>query len=32
MKVKVEKTGVKKQLSRLESLMGVYGIGLGEEH
>jgi anaerobic selenocysteine-containing dehydrogenase len=32
MKVKVEKTGVKKPLSRLESLMGVYGIGLGEEH
>ena len=32
MKVKIEKTGVKKPLSRLESLMGVYGIGLGEEH
>ncbi|MBL8101158.1 MAG: molybdopterin-dependent oxidoreductase [Anaerolineales bacterium] len=32
MKVKVEKTGVKKPLSRLESIMGVYGIGLGEEH
>ena len=31
MKVKVEKTGKKKSLSRLESLMGVYGIGLGEE-
>jgi hypothetical protein len=31
MKVKVEKTGAKKPLSRLESLMGVYGIGLGEE-
>ena len=31
MKVKVEKTGKKKPLSRLESLMGVYGIGLGEE-
>ena len=32
MKVKVEKTGVKKPLSRLESILGVYGIGLGEEH
>lgn len=32
MKVKVEKTGKKKPLSRLESIMGVYGIGLGEEH
>ncbi len=32
MKVKVEKTGTKKPLSRLESLLGVYGIGLGEEH
>lgn len=32
MKVKVEKTGAKKPLSRLESMMGVYGIGLGEEH
>ena len=31
MKVKVEKTGTKKPLSRLESVMGVYGIGLGEE-
>lgn len=31
MKVKVEKTGRKKPLSRLESMMGVYGIGLGEE-
>ncbi len=32
MKVKIEKTGRKKPLSRLESIMGVYGIGLGEEH
>ena len=32
MKVKVKKVGVKKPLSRLESMMGVYGIGLGEEH
>lgn len=32
MKVRVEKTGRKKPLSRLESVMGVYGIGLGEEH
>jgi len=31
-KVKVEKTGKKKPLSRLESIMGVYGVGLGEEH
>jgi len=31
MKVKVKKTGTKKPLSRLESLMGVYGLGLGEE-
>ncbi|MBI5822676.1 MAG: molybdopterin-dependent oxidoreductase [Chloroflexi bacterium] len=31
MKVKVTKTGEKKLLSRLESVMGVYGIGLGEE-
>jgi len=32
MKVKIEKTGKKKPLSRLESIMGVYGVGLGEEH
>ena len=32
MKVKIEKTGRKQQLSRLESMMGVYGVGLGEEH
>ncbi len=32
MKVKIEKTGKKQPLSRLESIMGVYGIGLGEEH
>ncbi len=32
MKVKIEKTGTKKPLSRLESIMGVYGIGLGEEN
>ncbi len=31
MKVKIEKTGKKQPLSRLESMMGVYGIGLGEE-
>ncbi|MBL0343839.1 molybdopterin-dependent oxidoreductase [Candidatus Villigracilis affinis] len=31
-KVKIEKTGRKQPLSRLESIMGVYGIGLGEEH
>ena len=31
-KVKVEKTGRKQTLSRLESIMGVYGVGLGEEH
>lgn len=31
MKVKVEKTGKKKPLSRLESVMGVYGVGLGKE-
>lgn len=32
MKVKIEKTGRKRPLSRLESIMGVYGVGLGEEH
>jgi anaerobic selenocysteine-containing dehydrogenase len=32
MKVKIEKTGKKRPLSRLESIMGVYGEGLGEEH
>jgi anaerobic selenocysteine-containing dehydrogenase len=31
MKVEIKKTGKKKPLSRLESVMGVYGIGLGEE-
>ncbi len=31
-KVKIEKTGKKKHLARLESVMGVYGVGLGEEH
>ncbi len=30
-KVKIEKTGRKQPLSRLESIMGVYGVGLGEE-
>jgi len=29
-RVRIEKTGRKQQLSRLESLMGVYGEGLGE--
>jgi anaerobic selenocysteine-containing dehydrogenase len=32
MKVRIEKTGRKQPLSRLESMMGVYGEGLGEEH
>jgi hypothetical protein len=32
MKVNIKKTGKKKPLSRLESIMGVYGVGLGEEH
>lgn len=32
MKVKIEKTGRKQPLSRLESRIGVYGEGLGEEH
>jgi anaerobic selenocysteine-containing dehydrogenase len=32
MRVRVEKTGTKKYLSRLESRIGVYGEGLGEEH
>ena len=31
MKVKIQKTGKKLPLSRLESIMGVYGVGLGEE-
>jgi anaerobic selenocysteine-containing dehydrogenase len=31
MKVKIEKTGRKQPLSRLESIMGVYGVGLGQE-
>ena len=32
MKVEIKKTGKKRSLSRLESVMGVYGEGLGEEH
>lgn len=32
MKVRIEKTGRKQHLSRLESVMGVYGEGMGEEH
>jgi len=32
MKVKIEKTTKKKPLSRLESRIGVYGEGFGEEH
>ncbi|MBK9927598.1 MAG: molybdopterin-dependent oxidoreductase [Anaerolineales bacterium] len=32
MKVDVKKTGKKKEISRLESRMGVYGEGMGEEH
>ena len=32
MKVKIEKTGKVQVLSRLESKIGVYGEGLGEEH
>ena len=32
MKVKIEKTGRKHELARLESKIGVYGEGLGEEH
>jgi anaerobic selenocysteine-containing dehydrogenase len=32
MKVRIEKTGRKQPLSRLESMLGVYGEGLGEEH
>ena len=31
MKVNIVKTGKKQPLSRLESIMGVYGVGLGEE-
>jgi hypothetical protein len=31
MKVNIEKTGRKQPLSRLESRIGVYGEGLGEE-
>ena len=31
MKVKIEKAGRKQALSRLESIMGVYGVGLGKE-
>jgi anaerobic selenocysteine-containing dehydrogenase len=30
-KVKIEKTGKKQPLSRLESIMGVYGVGMGKE-
>jgi anaerobic selenocysteine-containing dehydrogenase len=32
MRVKIEKTGRKRELARLESKIGVYGEGLGEEH
>ena len=32
MKVEVKKTGEKQILSRLESRIGVYGEGMGEEH
>jgi anaerobic selenocysteine-containing dehydrogenase len=32
MRVKIEKTSRKQPLSRLESIIGVYGVGLGEEH
>jgi anaerobic selenocysteine-containing dehydrogenase len=32
MKVEIKKTGRKQPLSRLESRIGVYGEGLGEEH
>ena len=32
MKVRLEKTGRRQELSRLESRIGVYGEGLGEEH
>ena len=32
MKVKIEPTGRKQPLSRLESRIGVYGEGMGEEH
>jgi hypothetical protein len=32
MRVKIEKTGRKHELARLESKIGVYGEGLGEEH
>ena len=31
MKVQIKKTGKKQPLSRLESIMGVYGVGLGKE-
>jgi formylmethanofuran dehydrogenase subunit D len=31
MKVKIEKTGKKQPLARLESIMGVYGVGFGEK-
>jgi anaerobic selenocysteine-containing dehydrogenase len=32
MKVRIENTGRKQPLSRLESRIGVYGEGMGEEH
>lgn len=32
MKVKIEKTGKQLPIPRLESMMGVYGEGMGEEH
>jgi anaerobic selenocysteine-containing dehydrogenase len=32
MRVRIEKTGRKRELARLESKLGVYGEGLGEEH
>ena len=32
MKVEVKKTGETQALSRLESRIGVYGEGMGEEH
>jgi hypothetical protein len=32
MKVEIRKTGKTKPLSRLESRIGVYGEGMGEEH
>jgi hypothetical protein len=32
LKVEIEKTGKTRELSRLESKMGVYKVGFGEEH